>query len=104
MPEKRAARARGVKFGRPPKEHPEAYEAVLGEWEQGAITARKAAERLGVTHKTFLKWAAISVNGEKSTGCSPQFGDLSTGLSPAETARKNHCIAQIGIPLLMSGL
>ena len=66
-----AARARGVKFGRPPKEHPEAYEAVLGEWEQGAITARKAAERLGVTHKTFLRWAAIPAAGEKSTGLSP---------------------------------
>ena len=67
-----AARERGVRFGRRPKERPEAFETVLREWEQGMLTARKAAERLGVAHKTFLKWAAAALGGEKSRDFSPQ--------------------------------
>ena len=66
-----AAKARGVRFGRRPKERPAAYEAVCRDWEQGLLTARKAAERLGVAHKTFLKWASNDVNGEKSRNWSP---------------------------------
>ena len=66
-----AAKERGVQFGRRPKERPEAFEVILREWEQGALTARKAAERLGVAHKTFLKWASSTVTGEKSKGLSP---------------------------------
>ena len=61
-----AAKARGVQFGRKPKERPAAFEEVCRDWELGLLTARKAAERLGVTHKTFLKWASKNVHGEKS--------------------------------------
>lgn len=51
------ARENGVKFGRQPMERPEAFEETKREWEQGLISARTAGCRLGVTHKTFLKWA-----------------------------------------------
>ena len=62
-----AAQARGVRFGRPPLEPPEAFGEVSQDWREGRLTARKAAERLGVTHKTFLKWTSGEVIGEKST-------------------------------------
>ena len=51
-----AARARGVKFGRKPMEKPEGYEALRKQWERKEISARKAAEALGVSTPTFLKW------------------------------------------------
>ena len=53
-----AARQRGVRFGPPCKKRPANYEACLAEWRSGAISAREAARRLQVTHKTFLRWAA----------------------------------------------
>ena len=51
-----AARARGVKFGRKPIEKPKGYEALREQWERKEISARKAAEALGVSTPTFLKW------------------------------------------------
>lgn len=52
-----AAKARGVRFGRKPMERTEEFEALREQWARREISARAAAERLGVTHKTFLKWA-----------------------------------------------
>lgn len=52
-----AARARGVRFGPPCKRRPENYEACLAAWRGGEISAREAARRLQVAHKTFLRWA-----------------------------------------------
>ena len=52
-----AAKARGKHLGRWPKEKPENYPAVSELWYGGKISARSAALRLGVSHKTFLKWA-----------------------------------------------
>ena len=53
-----AAKARGVKFGRKPTERPGEFTNLRHEWRNGQISARKAAGQLGVTHRTFLKWAA----------------------------------------------
>lgn len=53
----KAAKARGVKFGRSPKAIPEEFYVVYQEWKSGKISARKASLSLGVAHKTFLKWA-----------------------------------------------
>lgn len=52
-----AARQRGVRFGPPCKERPSNYEVCLMAWREGAISAREAARRLQVAHKTFLRWA-----------------------------------------------
>ena len=52
-----AARARGVTLGRKPMEKPKAFQAVYAQWEAGKISARKAAETLGASAPTFLKWA-----------------------------------------------
>ena len=48
-----AARARGVTLGR----KPEGFPAIHAQWEAGKVSARKAAEALGVSTPTFLKWA-----------------------------------------------
>ena len=51
-----AAKERGVRFGRKPLERPPEYEGVKSIWQRGEISAREAAARLDVSHKTFLKW------------------------------------------------
>ena len=52
-----AARARGVTLGRKPMEKPAGFLAIYAQWKAGKISARKAAETLGVSAPTFLKWA-----------------------------------------------
>jgi DNA invertase Pin-like site-specific DNA recombinase len=52
-----AAKARGVKFGRPALERPEGFQEVRAAWERGEISAREAGRRLGVSHMMFLAWA-----------------------------------------------
>ena len=51
-----AARARGVEFGRPPRQKPTGFEAVRTAWETGELSEREAARRLGVARSTFHKW------------------------------------------------
>jgi len=52
-----AAKARGTHMGRKPKEKPRNYSAVVKLWTEGELSARKAAEKLGVSPKTLAKWA-----------------------------------------------
>lgn len=66
-----AAKARGVQFGARPMKRPVEYEACRSAWARGEISARQAGRQLGVTHKTFLRWAREAdkeniENGEKS--------------------------------------
>ncbi len=51
-----AAKKRGVKFGRTPKNRPPEFEELRGEWERGEVSARAAARLLGITHTTFKTW------------------------------------------------
>ena len=51
-----AAKARGVRFGVKPKERPEQYSHYADAWRHGKISAREASQRLGIHHKTFLRW------------------------------------------------
>lgn len=60
-----AAKARGIHFGRKAMERPDGFDECLEEWRQGRLSARGASRRLGVSHKTFLKWTALE-NGEKT--------------------------------------
>ena len=52
-----AAKARSVQFGRRPKEKPPEYPAVLEAWRRKELSARAAAARLGITHRTFQRWS-----------------------------------------------
>lgn len=51
-----AAKAKGVKFGRQRMAVPERFFSLKEDYRGGRISARKAAEKLGVSHSTFLKW------------------------------------------------
>lgn len=53
-----AAKARGVRFGRKPKMPPPEFDALYEDYIRHRIPSRKAAEQLGVCHRTFLKWVA----------------------------------------------
>ena len=52
-----AARAKGIRFGRPRLDRPQAFEALRVQWMQGNISSRKAAAQLGISYQTFLRWA-----------------------------------------------
>lgn len=51
-----AAKARGVKFGRPAKEIPDNFPAVLEKYINHEITSKEAANLLAVSCSTFLRW------------------------------------------------
>lgn len=53
----KAAKARGVRFGRPPLERPERFQALVEAWERNEISAREAGRQLGISYKTFQAWA-----------------------------------------------
>lgn len=48
-----AAKARGVKFGRPPKPLPENFHSCYQRWKQGEITGTAAAKECGMPLATF---------------------------------------------------
>lgn len=52
-----AAKARGVHMGRYPMKIPEEFEALYVRWQNGELSARRAAAMLGVSSHTFAKWA-----------------------------------------------
>ena len=57
-----AAKAKGVRFGRKPKEKPYDFPIVLAQWKTGKLSARKAAKELQVSRGTFMKWTRETGN------------------------------------------
>lgn len=55
-----AAKEQGIRFGRPEKEPPAELRHYAERWRRGEISARKAAESLGIARATFTKWAELS--------------------------------------------
>jgi len=51
-----AAKARGVRFGRPSLERPVILQEVQEAWQRNEISAREAGRRLGISYKTFQTW------------------------------------------------
>lgn len=51
-----AAKARGVKFGRPKIHIPENFAEMKAKWQAGKISSRQAGKELGVSYHTFLRW------------------------------------------------
>ena len=51
-----AAKARGIRFGRPEKPIPDDFYPLMHQWRSREISARQAAERLNISHHTFLSW------------------------------------------------
>ena len=52
-----SAKEHGIKFGPAPRTRPAEFALLKKAWTDGKLSARQAAQRLGVTHRTFLKWA-----------------------------------------------
>lgn len=59
-----AAKARGVRFGRPPKPLPENFHRTYRRWKQGEITGTAAAKECGMPLATFRYRAQIYENAE----------------------------------------
>ena len=51
-----AAVSRGVRFGRQSLERPQDYPDIKERWKTGELTAKHAADRLGISRSTFFKW------------------------------------------------
>ena len=52
------AKEQGVKFGRKPMERPAEFACLKEKWDKKEISARAAAKELGITHRTFIRWAS----------------------------------------------
>ncbi len=57
-----AAKAQGIKFGRPPRPLPENFHSCYQRWKQGAITGTEAARECGLPLSTFRYRAEIYEN------------------------------------------
>ena len=60
-----AAKARGVKFGRPPTQRPALYDELREKWQRKEISSRDAGQLLGVSHTTFLNWVHTHHESDK---------------------------------------
>ena len=54
-----AAKARGVRFGRPSLPVADGFAEVYELWKAQEISVRAAAKRLGVSHQTFERWVRV---------------------------------------------
>lgn len=54
-----AAKARGVRFGRPPRPLPDNYHSAYRRWKAGMITGTAAAKECGIPLSTFRYWAEV---------------------------------------------
>ena len=59
-----AAKARGVKFGRPQRTLPENFTETCGQWRRGKITGVEAAKRCGMPPSTFRTYAFRAIDEE----------------------------------------
>ena len=50
-----AAKAKGIKFGRPRKYYPEDYIEIIDKVEGGILTKKQAIEIMGVSNKTYYR-------------------------------------------------
>lgn len=61
-----AAKARGVKFGRPSKPLPDNFEEVYEQWKEKKLTLKQAAKNCGLAESTFRdKARKYAVNADK---------------------------------------
>jgi DNA invertase Pin-like site-specific DNA recombinase len=51
----KAAKLRGVRFGRPAKKPPENFVEVVREWERGKLMTKEVLQQTGLTESTFYR-------------------------------------------------
>lgn len=61
-----AAKANGVRFGRPARPIPENFEEVRQEWRSGQLTLAEAADTCGLPQATFY---SIATRKERAESC-----------------------------------
>ena len=61
-----AAKARGVRFGRPPRPLPDSYHSAYRRWKAGAITGTAAARECGMALATFRYRAELYEAAERT--------------------------------------
>ena len=54
-----AAKARGIKFGRPSIPIPTNFAEIKAKWKEGKLSSRQAGKELGVSYHTFLRWCRL---------------------------------------------
>lgn len=59
------ARQKGIPLGRKPKEIPREFESIRLRWDRGELSARSAADILGVDAGTFRKWVKAGTHGSE---------------------------------------
>ena len=59
-----AAKARGVRFGRPPKPLPPQFDEYSQRWDAGELTARQAAAELEMPVATFKQKARLLLDAQ----------------------------------------
>ena len=59
-----AAKAKGIRFGRPPKPLPDNFHEAYQRWKQGEITGTAAAKECGMPLSTFRYRAEIYENAK----------------------------------------
>lgn len=64
-----SAKARGVRFGRPPIKRPKCYEKTKKAFLSGTITRKEAANRLHVSVTTFEKWMNADESATNRENC-----------------------------------
>lgn len=61
-----AAKARGVRFGRPPRPLPDGYHSAYQRWKAGSITGTAAAKECGMALATF-RYRAVSYEASETS-------------------------------------
>ena len=64
-----AAKARGVRFGRPPAPLPENFHGIYQRWKSGKITGAAAAKECGMSISTFRYRASVYENAKLLSKC-----------------------------------
>lgn len=77
-----AAKARGVHFGRVAQPLPKGFKSISLDYQAQKMTSRRAAELLGTSHTTFLRWVKqfpqedLNEQGDRIPGTDGGAGDL----------------------------
>lgn len=62
-----AAKARGVRFGRPKLAVPDEFFSLKDQWARGEISSRMAARKLNISQDTFLRWSREKLEVRKNS-------------------------------------
>ena len=62
------AKAKGVRFGRPPREKPNNLNEYIEKYVNGQLSSRKVAEQMGIPRSTFMNWVTTHLGSCRNGG------------------------------------